>query len=900
MRRFTTLLLCCPVLLLISCEDQSTSPLAFRDNDGNTARRPALDQLSESEAIARKARVSEISYVMDIDLASPGDTYRGSVTSRFDLTDDDYSLDIDFSGGSVLELVVNGQTVEPDYNGYFVTLPEDALITGRNEVVINYSHPYDQDGTGLHRFVDPEDGRTYLYTYLWPYYSNRLFPNFDQPNLKASYELTVRVARDWQVVSSTTEDSITIDGDTSIWHFPRSQKFSSYVFSLHAGPYQLWEDMAGEVPVRLMARQSLADYVAVDEWMEYTKSGLAHYRDYFEIPYPFAKYDQLIVPDFLIGAMENVAAVTFSESYVDRGASNRFNSQRRAGTILHEMAHMWFGNLVTMNWWNGLWLNESFATLMSSIAVAEATGFDDLWHDFYLSENLTAISADKAVSTHPIEVPVVSSNDFFNVFDAISYDKGASVLNQLSHYIGREDFRLGVSNYLREHSWENTELADFINALSNQSGIDLNPWAQDWIYQAGVNKIQARFGCDANGIDSFAILQTAAADHPTLRDQQVQLGLFSSVDGGTIEPLATIPLDILGAETQVAQAIGLPCPDLVLPNYEGWGYTEVSLDAISMDTVINGGVLQRINDPLLRSMIWTALFDAPGNGQMDNASLLETLIAALAREVNDRIIRQMLDALVGNLNTLERLGPDYAAELDNYGSQAEQQLWQLISQGVNRSDDVQSVSTLNLRLAGYSGLARSDQALANLASLLDGSMKIDGLHLGQNQRWNIVHRFSARKHDAARELLAAERQRDPSDAGRRAGISAEAALPDLAIKQKWVDRILDNENPLRLSNLRAAIGSLFPAGQEDLQLALLPQLTENLSELAASTDNYFQQSYGRDLFSGICSEQGLRVLSTAISDAEAIGATLYRFMSENHQAATDCLAIRLNNLDGSG
>jgi len=891
MHRTTTLLLMSLALLLASCDNQPTSRSdAVVDDDFSN--RPALDQLSQSEAIARKARVSDISYVMDIDLVSLDDAYQGSVTSQFNLTDRESSLEIDFTGGSVNTVVANGETLEPDYNGFFVTLPRSALLAGRNEVTINYSHPFDQDGTGLHRFVDPEDGRTYLYTYLWPYYSNRLFPNFDQPNLKATYELTVRAAADWQVVSSTTEESIVTDGDTRVWHFPQSEKFSSYIFSLHAGPYRIWEDMAGDVPIRLMARQSLSEYVAVEEWMVYTKSGLAHYRDYFDIPYPFAKYDQVIVPDFLIGAMENVAAVTFSESYVDRGASNRFNSQRRAGTILHEMAHMWFGDLVTMNWWNGLWLNESFATLMSSIAVSEATEFDDLWHDFYLSENLTAIAADNAVSTHPIEVPVASTNAFFNVFDAITYDKGASVLNQLSHYIGREDFRLGVSNYLKEHSWENTELDDFMNSLSEQSGIDLDPWAQDWMYQAGVNTIEARFSCDTNGISSFAILQTVPGDHPTLRDQRIQLGLFTTADNGTIELSAAIPIEIRGAETQVPDAIGLACPDLALPNYEGWGYTEVSLDEISMDTIINDGALERIDDPLVRSMIWTALFDAPGNGQMENSTLLETLIASLPVEDNDRIIRQSLATLVSNLNLLERLGGEYAGELAEYGPQAEQQLWQLIRQGITGTSDSQSVSTLNLRLSRYIGLARSDEALGNLANLLDGGVEIFGLDLGQNQRWNIIQRFTARDYENARQLLAAERQRDPSDAGRRAAIAAEAALADLTIKQQWIARILDTENPLPLSNLRAAMGSIFPTGQEELQLELMPELTSSLGDLAANRDNYFQQSYGRDLFSGVCSDQGLQILSNAIGDREAIGATLFRFISENEQSATDCITLK--------
>lgn len=877
------------LIALARCSDQPPPSTPIEQTAPTSISRPTLDQLSELEAIARKERVSNIAYTLEIDLASETESYAGTVIANFDLATNTAPLDIDFTGGTINQVTVNGESVTPNYNGFYVLLPSSELVVGANEVVIEYSHPFDQDGTGLHKFVDPEDDNVYLYTYLWPYYSNRLFPNFDQPNLKATYELTVHADPSWQVVSAMTEDSVTTENNVATWHFPQSEKFSSYIFSLHAGPYKVWEDTAGEVPIRLMARQSLAQYVQVEEWMTYTKSGLAHYDEYFDIPYPFVKYDQIIVPDFLIGAMENVAAVTFSESYVDRGASNRFNSQRRASTILHEMAHMWFGDLVTMNWWNGLWLNESFATLMSSIAVFEATEFDDLWHDFYLSENLTAIAADSAVSTHPIEVEVASSNDFFNVFDAITYDKGASVLNQLSHYIGRENFRLGVSNYLKEHSWGNTDLADFMSALSNQARIDLGPWADDWMYEAGVNQIEARYSCEANEIDSFAILQTAPSAHPTLRSQRVQLGLFASNDSDEIAPYASIPIEINSAETQVPEAIGLPCPELALPNYEGWGYATIKLDSRSIDSLISDAALAKTNDPLLRSMFWTAMFDAPSNQQLEQAQLLEMLITSLPLEQNDRIMRQTLSELVGRFNRLERLGPSYEAELTTYGVMAEEQLWTLVLAGVNEAN-TQSESTLNLRLNNYISLARSDAALDNLIGLLNDEIEILGLNVGQGLRWRIIERLANRNHPQAVALLQSEQTSDPSDAGRRAAIAAESALPDAAVKQAWLNRILDTENPLPLSNLRASMTSLFPPGQEQFQLELLPQMTANLEALGQTRDNYYLRTYGQALFAGICDQQGLDIISRAVASPDSLGATLYRFMSENVEDAENCVA----------
>lgn len=876
-----------PLLLLLSVlaacgEPEVAAPAAGSD-------RPARDQLSQAEASARKARVSQIAYVLDIDLVTLGDAYQGVVAVEFQLTDNAAPLEIDFTGGSVSAVVVNGQALAADYNGFFITLPASALIAGSNTVTINYRHPFDQDGTGLHRFVDPEDNRTYLYTYLWPYYSNRLFPNFDQPNLKATYELTVRAANDWQVISAMREDSVTLDGDSSLWHFPQSALFSTYIFSLHAGPYQIWEDQAGDIPIRLLARQSLAPYVAADEWLTYTRDGLAHYRDYFDIPYPFLKYDQVIVPDFLIGAMENVAAVTFSESYVDRGAGTRFSSQRRANTILHEMAHMWFGDLVTKDWWNGLWLNESFATLMASIAVAESTEFDDQWHDFYLSENLTAIGADTAVSTHPIEMPVNSTSDFFTVFDDITYDKGASVLNQLSHFIGQENFRLGVSSYLKQHSYGNTELADFIYSLSVQSDIDLTPWAQDWLYSAGVNTLEARVDCDAGVVTSLSILQTADAGYPTLRDQRVQLGLFAENGAGDIEAFAAIPVVVSGAETPVPAAVGQACPGFVYPNYQAWGYTEVNLDATSIEYVIDSEALGKVQDPLLRSMIWTALIDATTNNTFDDAALVDMIIVAMGSEQNNRIIRQTQAALIEHLNLLERAATtELASRLHRFVALAESRLWEMVLAGANAS---QSESRLNLQMGNYVELARSDAALENLVSLLAGSVTVPGLKVQPDLRWRIIHRLAERGHEAAPKLLAAEQQRDTSDAGRIAAIATEAALPDLATKQVWVEQILHNAGSLPFSHLRAAMGALFPTGQEDLQLAFLPQLTESLNILATERDAYFLQSYGRDLFYGVCSDEGLQILRTAIAEPASIGPTLYKFMSENMQQTENCLAF---------
>ncbi|MFT5313950.1 MAG: aminopeptidase N, partial [Paraglaciecola sp.] len=587
----------------------------------------------------------------------------------------------------------------------------------------------------------------------------------------------------------------------------------------------------------------------------------------------FSKYDQLIVPDFNIGAMENVGAVTFAENYVQRGPSSRFQTQRRAGTILHEMAHMWFGDLVTNAWWNGLWLNESFATLMSSIAVSQLPQFSDLWHDFYLSTNLSAIAADNKVSTHPVEVHVPSTNDFFAVFDSITYQKGASVLNQLSHYTGQENFRLGVSQYLKDHTWDNTELKDFIAAQGKQSGLELTSWANSWLYQAGVNRIKAEFSCSEGKIAHFTIKQSAPEEHPYLRSQRTQLALFT-LNAPNMQPYFVMPITISGANSTITDVQGLACPDLAYPNHQGWGYSEVELDEVSMNNALPA--IEKSTDPLLRSMLWSSIMDSPDIS-------LDALISAIQSEKNDRIIHQVLSELVSKLNTLERQG---SAIVTVAGPKLEALLWQQITQGES------SKSTRIIRLESYIDALRTPVAQQHVVALLENTVSLPALPISQEHRWLLIKRLAMMDHKDARAYITHEVIKDPSDAGKRAAIAAKSALPDLAIKQAWLKRFMDNENPLPLSNQRAAMENIFPANQLAMQEALLPEMIKALAMINQTRDNYYQRSYAQALFAGICSQAGLSQLQGALQQ-DSIGTTLSRFLSENAQEAKRCVQERV-------
>ncbi len=373
LRSLALLAITSAALLLMSCQQQPPAET-----------RALVDALDKITADARKARISNLEYDALVDIATSEEEIIGEVSIHFDLSDAASDLSLDFTGGTLNSVIVNGEPITAAYNGYFITLPAEQLQLGANTVELTYRHAFSHDGNGLHRFVDPEDGLTYLYTYLWPYYANRLLPSFDQPSLKANFSLRVLAPESWSVFSTSPGTAQAESNDTRLWTFTRTPKISTYMFSLHAGPYRIWSDDSGDVPLRLMARQSLAEYVAVDEWFDITQKGLKFYGRYFDIPYPFAKFDQLIVPEFNIGGMENAAAITYTESVVQTQPSDRAERERRAGIILHEMAHMWFGDLVTHDWWNGMWLNESFATQMSTLAQIETTEFTDKWYAFFL------------------------------------------------------------------------------------------------------------------------------------------------------------------------------------------------------------------------------------------------------------------------------------------------------------------------------------------------------------------------------------------------------------------------------------------------------------------------------------------------------------------------------------
>ena len=852
-----------------------------------TAAAPARAEnafLSQADAAARSARIANVDYILDFTLTGK-ETFNATTTLQFDLLDASTPLTIDLDKATIATLTVNGKPVAPRYNNWFITLAPADLVKGRNIVTVAFQRLHSTNCEGLHRMTDPVDGRVYTYSHFEPAGAHQMFAVFDQPDLKATYQLSVTAPADWTVISTTRESGVQpAAGDSRRWTFPRTKKLSPYNFSLHAGPYKMWEDKSGPYPMRLFARQSVASQIKPAEWFKYTSDGLTFFDNYFGLPYQFDKYDQILVPDFLYGAMENAGAITFGEArFLYKADMTAAQRQALAGVIMHEMAHQWFGDLVTMKWWNGLWLNESFASFMGTLATAEATEFKDAWQGFYSQGKLAAYVQDQQASTHPIEVPVPSTANAFDNIDAITYSKGASTLIQLRHLLGEDVFRKGVHNYLTKFAWRNATLDDFIGALGDAAGRDLKPWTADWLYQAGVNTVAADYTCKAGRIGSFTLRQSApSAALPTLREQRVQVATFRR-EGSKLVLARNVPVTYRGAATAVPALSGSACPDLVYPNYQDWGFVKVALDPRSLATA--RAHLAGVDDPLLRTMLWQSLWDGVRDGKTPLGGFLDTALANAPNETDYTLLGDVLGKVMAARNLLDRIGAETAASRRT-GLALEDMAWNGVKAHAGNGDFQRRW------LRNYVGLVRSMPGQQRLAGLLDGSAGIDGLVINQDLRWEIIQQLSRRDYPGSAALVASEAARDKSAAGQAAAIAAEVARPDAATKARWLATVQDQKTDLPFSKIRVAMNNLYPADQGGLNEASADARLAQLAVLDKSAGPVYMRAYANSMIPATCTPASVARLGKAAASMTQLSALTRRSLLNAQDEDQRCVAIK--------
>jgi aminopeptidase N len=736
---------------------------------------PGRDVLTQAEAAARATRVANARYDLSFELDRGAASYRGDATLRFDVRGEG-DLFLDFRGRSIERLEINGARVEPAWADCRILLP-GGLLAPETRVRIVYENDHDRTGDGFHRFTDPEDGETYLYTDFEPFSAHRLFPCFDQPDLKASYRLSVTAPEGWEVIGNAPiARTIQAGPGRSTRELQETARFSTYVFALIAGPFAAFREEHRGVPLGLFCRRSLARHIDPDELFTLTRQGLDFYPDFFDYPYPFLKYDQAFVPEFNAGAMENVAAVTHSERMIFRDRPTEHQRLNRAEVVLHEMAHMWFGNLVTMRWWNDLWLNESFATYMSYVALDEATRFKpSVWKSFNGIKSW-AYRQDQLVTTHPVAGEVVDTEHTFLNFDGITYGKGAAAMKQLVAAIGPDAFRAGMRRYFRRHEYGNATLREFLAALEEPSAgeppRDLAAWSRAWLERPSLNTLAADWRAEEGRIARLRVLQSAPEAYPTLRPHRIDVALGREEGGALV--VESIPVHADGQETEVPAARGRPAPVLVFPNHNDLTFAKIALDPASLAYV--RAHLDRIADPLLRQLLGASLWSMVRDRQLSSRAYLALLREKLPLEED----LELCESALGNAVLCFTR---YVPERDREAEASALCALALRALTAAKSPDARLVWARALVSAAFSP---ADLDLA--ARLADGGAGIDGLEIDQEMRWTIAIKWIARGMPGAEERLAEERRRDPSDRGQRALLRAESARPDPAAKAAAWDR----------------------------------------------------------------------------------------------------------------
>jgi aminopeptidase N len=753
------------------------------------------ENLTRAEASERAAIVDVQSYDVALDLTTGATTFASTTVVRFTATQG-ASTFVDLVAPAVHEVVLNGRALDPAVVFADSRITLDGLAP-ENELRVVADCGYTNTGEGLHRFVDPVDGEVYLYTQFEVPDARRVFAVFEQPDLKATFAFTVTAPASWQVVSNqptpepealgtVADPTGTGAGDVAVarWAFEPTPRISSYITALVAGPYvversELTSSDGRTIPLGVFARASLAEHLDADYVFDKTREGFAFFEEAFAHPYPFAKYDQLFVPEYNMGAMENAGCVTFTETYVFRSKVTDAVRERRVVTILHELAHMWFGDLVTMKWWNDLWLNESFAEYASTLATAEATEWKQAWTTFAAMEKSWAYRQDQLPSTHPIVATINDLEDVFVNFDGITYAKGASVLKQLVAWVGQEQFLAGVAAYFRKHAWQNTELRDLLVELEATSGRDLTDWSAKWLETAGVNTLRPEIELDAHGrVVSFTVVQSAPADHPTLRPHRLGIGFYDLRDGALVRT-HRVEVDVDGERTDVPGLRGLDRPQLVLLNDDDLAYAKIRLDPASLEVATTH--LADITDPLARSLVWGAAWDATRDGEAPASDYVDLVLANVARETESTTIRTTLNQLALAVKTY--VAPERRADtLVEVGDA----LWRL-------AGDAQAGSDLQFQLVKFFAHLASTPAHGDaLRSLVDGSAGLEGLEIDTDLRWEILEGLVLLDlaDDAEIEQTLAA---DSTATGQQSAARARATVPSPDAKRAAFDRLVGSD-----------------------------------------------------------------------------------------------------------
>ncbi|MEV8109119.1 aminopeptidase N, partial [Streptomyces sp. NPDC088135] len=833
--------------------------------------------LTREEAQERARLLTVDAYEIDLDLsgAQEGGTYRSVTTVRFDSAEAGAETFIDLIAPAVHEVELNGKALDVAavFRDSRIALPH--LVAGSNELKVVADCAYTNTGEGLHRFVDPVDQQAYLYTQFEVPDARRVFASFEQPDLKATFRFTVKAPAGWTVISN----SPTPEPRDDVWSFEPTPRISSYITALIVGPYHSvhssYEKDGQSVPLGIYCRPSLAEFLDADAIFDVTRQGFDWFQEKFDYDYPFAKYDQLFVPEFNAGAMENAGAVTIRDQYVFRSKVTDAAYERRAETILHELAHMWFGDLVTMEWWNDLWLNESFATYTSVAcqAYAEGSKWPNSWTTFANVEKTWAYRQDQLPSTHPIMADIRDLDDVLVNFDGITYAKGASVLKQLVAYVGMDAFFKGVQAYFKAHAFGNTRLSDLLGALEETSGRDLKTWSKAWLETAGINILRPEIETDGNGhVTSFTVLQEAPAlpagakGEPTLRPHRIAIGCYDLDTAGKLVRTDRIELDVDGTHTTVPFPAGTARPAVILLNDDDLSYAKVRLDEESLRVVTEH--LGDFTESLPRALCWASAWDMTRDGELAARDYLALVLAGIGKETD--------------IGVVQSLHHQVKLALDLYAApewrEAGLTQWTEATLAHLRAAEPGSDHQLAWARA-FAATARTPQQTDLLQSLLDGKETVEGLAVDTELRWAFVERLAAAGL-LEEDEIAAEYERDRTAAGERHAATARAARPTEEAKaEAWASVVESDTLPNSLQE--AVISGFVQTDQRELLAPYAEKFFAAVKGVWDSRSHEMAQQVAIGLYPTLQVSQATLDATDAWLSAAEPGAALRRLVSES-------------------
>jgi len=843
------------------------------------------NNLTRDEASARARLLNVSSYDVELDLTTGHETFASTTTVTFTATEPGARTFIELAAPTVREIALNGVPLSPAevFDGERITLPG---LAEANRLTVVADCAYSRTGEGLHRFVDPVDEAVYLYTQFETYDAHRMYACFDQPDLKATFTLSVTAPADWQVVSNGAVAAVAEAAiGVRVTRFLTTPVMSTYITALVAGPYHEVRDSHDGIDLGLYCRRSLAEFLDPGELFEITKQGFDFYHRVFDYRYPFGKYDQLFVPEFNAGAMENAGAVTFLEDYVFRAKVTEARRERRAETILHEMAHMWFGDLVTMRWWDDLWLNESFATYMSVLAQVTSTRFTNGWTTFANAEKGWAYRQDQLSSTHPIVADAVDMDAVRTNFDGITYAKGASVLKQLVSWVGQEEFLSGLRSYFRAYEYSNTTLRDLLDELEKASGRELTGWSKDWLETTGVNTLRPRFETDSSGLfTAFDVVQEPAAHPPTasqtLRPHRIAIGLYDRDAGGDLVRRERVELDVTGALTEVTKLVGARRPELLLLNDDDLSFAKIRLDDRSLATLISD--IGKVRASLPRTLCWAAAWDMTRDAELPARDYVQLVLSGVDAEDDIGVVQTLLARA--------------ALTLDSYGDPANRSA--ALRALTERAEQLMRAAApgSDLQLVFTTTFAQAEDAdqVEKIKAIFEGRDVIEGLALDTELRWTLLTQLVARGAYGDAEIDA-ELVRDATAAGEKRAATARSARPTAAAKAAAWAAVMESD---ALSNHLAAatMGGFWVASQRELTKPYVDRYFAEIAEIWKTRSFDTAQTITQALFpDGVIEQATLDKVDAYLAD-EHPTPPLRRALTEGRDGLVRALAARAKDI----